>query len=118
MPPVSEETDPRLEETVHILRMMSPLTPAKLGEELGCSATVAYRLLTLLANSRKWSPFIFQRSRGAERSPLKEQFLYHDPRVVTANVVMGVKNLQEQMFRMEAKLDALLAENELGPKQS
>ena len=118
MPTVNEDTDRRIAEAVELLRSIGPLSPAKLAEELGCSQTAAFRLLTLAANGRKWGPYIFQRLRGAEQRPLSAQYLYHDPRAVSSEVLSSLRSMQEQMFRLEAKVDAVLAERDLGPKQS
>jgi hypothetical protein len=113
-----EDSKSGVEEAVELLKRYGPLTPAELAKELGCTKTVAFRQLTLVAQSRKWGAFIYQRDRGGDRRPLQVEFLFYDPRAVTANVELGVRNLQEQMFRLEAKFDALLARLELGAKDS
>jgi hypothetical protein len=112
-----EETDPRLEETVELLRAQGPITAGKVAEELGCSKTVAFRLLTLAATSRKWGPFIFQRA-GAERRPLSAQYVYYEPHAVSSEVLAGMRGLQDQVARLEAKLSSLLDRRDAEPPRS
>ena len=107
-----DETDPRVDETVELLRAQGPLTASKLAEELGCTKTVAFRLLTLASTSRKWGPFIFQRA--AERRPLSAQYVYYDPRAVSSEVLDSVRALQDQVTRIEATLATLVGGPQAG----
>ena len=113
-----EELEEEIDDAVRILQLLGPLTPARLAREMSCSQSAAFRLLSRAAISRKWGPYLFQRIRSAEQSPMTVQFLFHDPRAGSSDVLTAVRGLQEQVFRLEAKMDAALAKDELGPPDS